>query len=155
MKVITSFGSWKILTILSIVVLLFSYKKTKYFFYSQSLVIILILSSLIDNIIKLIFQRVRPDILRMVTESSYSYPSAHAMSSICFYGFIIYCVSVLMKSKWKYVINAILGCLIFSIGISRIYLGIHYASDVLAGFSLGFILLVLSIYEFKKIKIDR
>ena len=104
-------------------------------------------SAFVNHLIKEIVQRPRPPMeIRMVEESSFSFPSGHAMTSVAFYGLIIY--FVFKKVKDKKVRNTIctaLSLLIFFIGISRIYLGVHYASDVLAGFVFGIVYLVLYI----------
>lgn len=154
MKIITSFGSASILISIALVTYIFTYIKKRYLLYGQMLVIILLSSHLITTLLKSVFHRIRPDILRLVTETSYSFPSAHASVSMCFYGFIIYMIMVIVKSKWKYLISFILLLLIISIGFSRIYLGVHYTSDVLAGLSLGIAILSLSIYfiELKRSK---
>lgn len=104
-------------------------------------------SALLNHIIKEFVQRPRPPIeFRMVEESSFSFPSGHAMTSVAFYGLIIYFVFKNVKNKrFRDTICTVLSLLIFLIGISRIYLGVHYASDVLAGFALGIVYLVLYI----------
>ena len=82
----------------------------------------------------------------MVEESSFSFPSGHAMASMAFYGLIIYFIDKNMKNeKLKKIISISLSILIFLIGISRIYLGVHYASDVIAGFAISIVYLILYI----------
>ena len=109
----------------------------------------------LNTIFKDIIKRARPTRINMVVESGYSFPSGHAMMSLAFYGFFIY---LIYKSKWKKVYKFIsillLSLLITLIGISRIYLGVHYASDILAGFSLStiYLLLYISFYQRKNIK---
>lgn len=104
-------------------------------------------SAFVNHLIKEIVQRPRPPIeFRMVEESSFSFPSGHAMTSATFYGLIIYFVFKYVKNKKvRNTICTALSLLIFLIGISRIYLGVHYASDVLAGFTFGIVYLVLYI----------
>lgn len=112
-----------------------------------SIAVNLAASGFANHLIKEIVQRPRPLIeLRMVEESSFSFPSGHAMTSATFYGLIIYFVFKNVKSKkLRNTICTVLSLLIFLIGISRIYLGVHYASDVLAGFAIGIVYLVLYI----------
>jgi len=112
-----------------------------------SIAVNLVSSAFVNNLIKEIVQRPRPPIeLRMVEESSFSFPSGHAMTSATFYGLIIYFVIKNVKNKkLKNIICIILSLLIFLIGISRIYLGVHYASDVLAGFAFAIVYLVIYI----------
>jgi len=123
-----------------------------------SIAVNLVTSAFVNHIIKEIVQRPRPPIeYRMVEESSFSFPSGHAMTSATFYGLIIYFVLKNVKNKKiKDVICTTLGLLIFLIGVSRIYLGVHYASDVLAGFAFGIVYLVVYIiFLLKLFKIEK
>ena len=81
-----------------------------------------------------IVQRERPVGYRLVDELGYSFPSGHSMVSTAFYGLIIYLVyKNIENKKLRNVICVSLAILIILIGCSRVYLGVHYASDVLAG----------------------
>lgn len=96
-------------------------------------------------ILKDVFRRIRPDHLRLVTETGYSYPSGHAMASMAFYGAIL----VLVKhsdTKYKKVIFISTAILIFLIGVSRVYLGVHYPSDVIGGWVWAYLILVVLDY---------
>jgi len=122
-----------------------------------SIAVNLVSSVFVNHLIKEIVQRPRPPIeLRMVEESSFSFPSGHAMTSATFYGLIIYFIFKNVKNKkLRNTICTVLSLLIFLIGISRIYLGVHYASDVLAGFVLAIVYLVLYItFVLKLFKIE-
>ena len=100
----------------------------------------------LNSIIKKIIRRPRPSIVHLVEVGGFSFPSGHSSSSIAFYGFLIYLVCKKCKNPvWKRVTVAFLIVLILAIGISRIYLGVHYPSDVLAGFSFGLGTLILYI----------
>ncbi len=103
----------------------------------------LILAFILNTIIKMIFARERPIEINLIEEMGYSFPSAHAMISLCIYGFLSY---VLVKSKLpkKYKIIGVTFMVILTmlIGISRIYLGVHFASDVLGGYACGMVFLV-------------
>ncbi len=89
---------------------------------------------------KLLFHRGRPDLLlRAVSENSFSFPSGHATTVAVFYGFLAYLVIRHSKS-WKMRILTILSTVIavILVDLSRLYLGVHYLSDVLAGNLIGF-----------------
>lgn len=95
----------------------------------------LLLVSLLNILLKNIVQRPRPTDYRLIEEAGYSFPSGHSMISMAFYGFIIFLIFRYVKNKkMKYFLGILLSFIIVLIGISRIYLGVHYASDVVAGF---------------------
>jgi undecaprenyl-diphosphatase len=104
-------------------------------------------AELLDVILKLIFARPRPtlpDPLLVLT--SYSFPSGHAMGSMAFYGLLAY-LAIRHLSTWRTRVGVAIGIvfLILLIGFSRMYLGVHYLSDVLAGYAAGFAWLVITI----------
>lgn len=113
----------------------------------------LVVSALLNNIVlKLIFKRARP-LDMLVEESGYSFPSGHSFVSIAFYGFLIYLIiNSELKKQTKVVLSMVLASLISLIGISRIYLGVHYPSDVTAGFIGGTIYLMIFIEIVKVVK---
>ena len=146
MKFITFFADpiWCIL--FSVLVIIF-WKKIR-----KAFLINLIFVFMLNYILKLIFSRTRPIDINIITETGYSFPSGHAMISLAIYGFLAY---LLWKSDYKYkkIGVSLLVLLIVLIGISRIYLGVHYTSDVIAGFivSLGYLLLFID-FIYPKIK---
>ena len=150
MKGITFLGSVKFIIIINVLVFIYSMVKKKY-----NLLLITIssiTSPIVNNILKVIFKRPRPIIINMIEERSYSFPSGHSMISILFYGSIIY---LLNKYKIKHckLISIILSMLILLIGISRIYLGVHYPSDVLGGYlTAGICLTIITLIYKKKCK---
>ena len=101
--------------------------------------------------IKHIIQRARPDLsLRLVEENGYSFPSGHAMVTTAFYGMIIYYVWNNVKNKLlRNIICAFLLLLIILIAFSRVYLGVHYLSDVIAGSLISVAYLIIAV-EFAK-----
>jgi undecaprenyl-diphosphatase len=99
------------------------------------LAIAMIGSALLDLALKYAYHRVRPAAFFGSPAKYYSFPSGHALSSLCFYGVMAGLLSARTKSAWlRVVIWAIAAVLIVAVGISRIYLGVHYPSDVLAGY---------------------
>ena len=110
------------------------------------IVLNLALVFLLNRILKTIVARPRPSVLRLVVENGYSFPSGHAMVSMGFYGFLIYLIWVNIKNKKaKYPLIVLLSLLIISIGLSRIYLGVHYFTDVIGGFIIAMLYLVIFI----------
>lgn len=142
-KFITFFASfeWFIL----VVILIFIFNKERKFSLVMSLYIFFI--ALITFLMKGLFIRERPYELMIVEELGYSFPSGHSSLSISFYGLLSYLVykSNFKKGK-KIVLISFLLILSFIIGLSRIYLGVHYPSDVIAGFMVGLIYLMIFIY---------
>lgn len=93
----------------------------------------------LNQLLKDLFQRDRPTGMRLIEEDSFSFPSGHAMVSILFYGLIGYLLWVNVRKIWKaaWLIPVATIVVVVCIGLSRIYLGVHYPSDVLAGFAAG------------------
>ncbi len=105
---------------------------------------------ILNQLLKHIIQRPRPTDFRIIEESGYSFPSGHSMVSAAFYGYLIYLVYKNVKNKYlKWTLITVLSILIILIGTSRIYLGVHYTSDVIAGFliSLSYLVMFTSITE--------
>lgn len=112
--------------------------------YGKYIAINLVTITLINLIIKMIVHRDRPLDIGLIVETSYSFPSGHAMVSMAFYGFLIYLIYHKVKNPGKkFFCCTSLSLIILFIGFSRIYLGVHYTSDVLAGysFSLGYLII--------------
>ena len=150
MHFITFFGSTTFIVVLCAVIFIgFLFKKKKGIAYNTAS--ILIISTVINNVLKLIIQRPRPEYITVV-EHSYSYPSGHTMASTTLYGFLIYliCKSNISK-KYKIIYSYVLGTLILLVGLSRIYLGAHFFSDVFGGMILsGIILLIFTVINDQK-----
>jgi membrane-associated phospholipid phosphatase len=105
---------------------------------------VLLLASLSNVALKEVINRARPTVEHLVTVYTLSYPSGHAMSAMGFYGFLVFLTMRYKMNRWiRVTLVVVLVLLILSIGISRIYLGVHYPSDVLAGFIGGLIWVTL------------
>ncbi len=115
--------------------------------------VIALSSLLLMFILKLIFHRDRPLTPLLAAAKGYSFPSGHALMSVTFYGLLILIAWQSTKPLWfKWLISLSLFLLIIIIGVSRVYLRVHYASDVLAGFSIGLMWLVLSLWILGRIE---
>jgi len=140
-KSITFFASPVFLIILSIL-LFFIFKNKKYGLLSA---VNLIVITIINQILKFTFTRERPFEWMLIEESGYSFPSGHAMVSMAFYGMLIFLIWQTQISKTKKKLwTIVLTVLILLIGISRIYLGVHYASDIIGGFTLSLSYLIIA-----------
>ena len=142
MKFFTFLCSVVVLAFICIFTLILYKDKTK----ASLISINLFINYLLNTCIKHIVQRPRPEGYRLIEEHGYSFPSGHAMISMAFYGYIVYLIYKNEKVIWKRNLFCfILLSIILFIGISRVYLGVHYASDVLAGFFLSIAYLMLFI----------
>lgn len=141
-KFITNFGGALCLIVVSIIFVIIVKNKKIGIAIISNLGIVTILNQLLKRIL----QRPRPEEFRIINESGYSFPSGHSMVSMAFYGFLIYLIYKNIKNKYlKWTLITVLSLLIISIGISRIYLGVHYTSDVLAGFLIAVSYLIVYI----------
>ena len=147
-KFITNFGGAIFLSIAT--VMLFLLIKNKKI--GLSIISNIVIITVLNQLLKRILQRPRPTEFRIVEETGYSFPSGHSMVSMAFYGYLIYLIYRYIKNKYvKWTLITILSILICLIGISRIYLGVHYTSDVLGGFLLSISYLVIYISSIKKL----
>lgn len=99
--------------------------------------------------LKLFFCKPRPELWhQLISEKSFSFPSGHALGSMVLYGFIAYELTTQFPSFAK-VIYSLTVILITSIGISRLYLGVHWPTDIIAGYGVGFLWLMICITMLK------
>lgn len=154
LKVITNIGGMEILPIIILIVcfVLVLRKKTKY-----SILILMnsILSCISYITIKNMIQRPRPQPFRFIIADGYSFPSGHSTNNMAFYGILIYLIWKEIKNKKiKIIMTIMLSIMILIMGITRIYFNVHYASDVIGGFLLGIICILICIITIsKKLKI--
>ncbi|MGX5386004.1 phosphatase PAP2 family protein [Bacillus thuringiensis] len=107
----------------------------------------ILITHLVNKGIKEIVKRERPSLNEALDALGYSFPSGHAMLSIMTFGFLAYIIAANLKSiAGKCVITILMGIVILSIGLSRVILNVHYPTDILAGYCVGGILLVIAIY---------
>lgn len=141
-KMISSFISGPVIAFILLISITICYYKKNYKyipFIIGNIIIILVL----NLVLKQIYTRPRPSFM-LIDEYGYSFPSGHAMISMAFYGLFIYIIMHLKISKvLKYLLSGMIFLLIFLIGLSRIYLHVHYFSDVIAGFAVSIIYLII------------
>lgn len=139
---ITNISSAYALIVLSIILLIIIKEKKIPLLISLNL----ICSYSLNAIAKLIFTRPRPIGINLIEEAGFSYPSGHSMVSMAYFGFIAYLIYKKQTSKLiKTILIVSLIITILLIGFSRIYLGVHYLSDVIGGFLLSIIYLMIYI----------
>ena len=146
-KFITNFGGAIFLIVVTIVLfILIKNKKIRLSIFSN-----LVIITILNQLLKRILQRTRPTEYRIIEETGYSFPSGHSMISMAFYGYLIYLIYKYAKNKYiKWISIVLLSILICAIGISRIYLGVHYTSDVLGGFLISISYLIIYISAVNK-----
>ena len=145
-KIITTMGAGYVIIPICIISVIYFWKKKE----ANYIVVNLITIFFSNQLLKRIVERPRPEGYRIVEELGYSFPSGHSMVSMAFYGFFIYLIYKKVKNKYiKWSSIILISTLIALIGISRIYLGVHYASDVLAGFliSISYLIIFTSILK--------
>lgn len=139
-KVFTFFGSTVFIVGVCLIILIFMKNKKKAGIIAGAVVI----STIINNIIKFAFQRERPVVRRLVEENTSSFPSGHTMAAVTLYVILIFFV---MKSNFKKVtkiiLSVILGLLPVCVAVSRIYVGAHFASDVIGAAMVSSALLLI------------
>ena len=145
-KVITFLGSTPFmifLTIFLFIIFLIKRKNIQAYLVAGTI----ILSTIINNIIKIIIRRPRPNVIKLVIENSYSFPSGHTMAAVTMYGLLFYLIGKMsIKKSLKKILRTFLVILPILIGISRIYLGAHFASDVIGAYLLSTSILLVVTY---------
>ncbi|MEO3946800.1 phosphatase PAP2 family protein [Gorillibacterium sp. CAU 1737] len=102
----------------------------------------------LNTVLKAAYHRERPSVEHLVEASGYSFPSGHAMSSAALYGMLGYLLwrKFRREGRWVYAIPVITVLWILLIGWSRVYLGVHFASDVAGGYAVGCAWLMLCLW---------
>lgn len=141
MIAVTFLGSWVSIVIICVICLVIHFKKG--LFISLNVSIIWIINFIIKNII----ERPRPSVTRLVVETGFSFPSAHAMVSFGLFALIFY----MLKDKYKLLAILIMIIPIF-ISVTRVYLGVHYTSDVIGGclFAFTYLCTMIPILKYHK-----
>lgn len=153
MLAFTSLGNFQTLVVANLLLTFYFLFVRKHKWYSIKIASIALSSVTIMSLLKIWFNRSRPLVPLLEPARGLSFPSGHAMSSVTFFGLIIYFVYRHVENRIiKVVLISLLSAVIFMIGLSRVYLRVHYASDVLAGFCAGIVWLFASILILRKIE---
>ena len=151
--IVTAFGSIEIIVLLWVVMATFLAWGQRWLFLGSWFAAVAG-SAVLNQVLKGLFARPRPHFEHpLLVETSYSFPSGHAMESFVVYGMMAY-FAVLALRTWEQRVSVVLGAalLVVLIGFSRLYLGVHYFSDVLAGYAAGGVWLSALITGAEKIR---
>ena len=149
----TFLGSHLFLIPANVILIVYFLFIRKHRWYSIKIPVIALTSVALMFLLKTIFGRHRPDIPLLKVAQGLSFPSGHAFMSVTFYGLLIYIVWNTVERVWlKWVFAILLFLLILMIGFTRIYLRVHYPSDVFAGFATGFLWLAISLLIIRRIE---
>ena len=139
-KLLTYLGSGVVVIGITVFVIIF-FKNKKYGLF---LSIDLALITIIQIILKNIFTRSRPLDIVLIKEKGYSFPSGHSLTSMAFYGLIIYLIyNSKLKRQEKIIYITLFSIFILIVGLSRIYLGVHFFTDVVGGFTFSICFLII------------
>lgn len=144
--IVTRLGDARIMIIvvLSLLIVLWRHKKYPY---KAGLIVALFGAISSSYLLKILVERPRPlSPIALISEPGYSFPSMHAASSMAAYGFLLYTIYKLMlPPHHRAPVMISLVATIFLVGLSRVYLGVHYPSDVLGGYAIGALFAYLGI----------
>ena len=146
-KNLTHLGSAFVVILITLLVLIF-FKNKKYGIF---MFINLILITMFQYALKFAFTRNRPLDINLIEQGGYSFPSGHSLTAMAFYGFIIYLIyTSKLHKRSKYIYITLFSILILIIGLSRIYLGVHFFTDVLGAFSFSLSFLIIYTHFIKE-----
>lgn len=153
MKFFTFVGSLPVVLVIVLIALIILDKVLKHRTELLLFVVVMIGTPVLNQLLKFVFQRARPDLHRLIEVGGYSFPSGHAMNAFAVYGILSFLL-------WRHIptrlgrttLIMISGLFIFLIGTSRIYLGVHYPSDIIGGYFASSFWLAFAIWLFQRYK---
>ena len=150
MLLITFLGKHQFLIPANLILIFYFLLVKKQTWFSIRVITIAISSLVLMLLLKQLFQRKRPLSPLLKAAKGLSFPSGHAIMAVTFYGLLIYILQHSITIDWlKWLVIVLVTLLIILIGFSRIYLRVHYASDVAAGFIIGLLWLLISLAVLK------
>lgn len=147
----TSIGSTSVVISISLCSLLFLYKVLKHRVKLILFIVIVGGHAILNQVLKLFFQRDRPNVHRLIEIDGYSFPSGHTMITFAVYGTLSFLLWHDISTRSGRIILILFSCIIvLMVGISRIYLGVHYPSDIIGGLLASSIWFTLSIWFYQR-----
>ena len=144
-ETITFLASRNFITAVALLMVGWFLLRPRHRWYSLLIPVVALGSISLNLVLKSFYNRPRP-LLPLTSASGLSFPSGHAMISASFYGLLIYLIYTHVRQRtWRWLLIALLSLLILLIGLTRVYLRVHYATDVLAGFTAGIVWLLIAI----------
>jgi len=147
LKTLTHLSGTIMVILITLLVLIF-HKNKKYGIF---MAIDLILITIFQYILKFTFLRVRPVDINLIEETGYSFPSGHSLTAFAFYGFIIYLIQTSkLDKRSKNIYTILFSIIILVVGVSRVYLGVHFFTDVVGAFSFSLAFLIIYTHIIKE-----
>lgn len=155
MQLFTYLGDWQGVAIVTLLLLMYSETRFKY---GVPAVASIVVAQGIKTVVKEVVKRARPDeSLRLIAESGYSFPSGHSITGMAMFGVIfVLAYRYMERGTKRNIVLVTTGIMPFIVGTSRVYLGVHFPTDVMAGWLAGitvvsFIVMLQGIIEERKI----
>lgn len=153
MKVFTFIGSSKAIAFIVLIASFFLYKVLKHRFELILFIGVMIGANFLFASLKLLFHRARPDFHRLIEVGGYSFPSGHATNAMALYGILAFLLwRHIPTHLGRMILIFVSSLMIVTIGVSRIYLGVHYPSDIMAGYFISGFWITLAIWFFQRYK---
>jgi undecaprenyl-diphosphatase len=151
MKFFTFIGAGVPIAVIAVLIMILLFIVFKHRRELVLFIAVLVGSALLNLLLKTVFHRARPDLNRLIEITGYSFPSGHAMAAVTLYGILTYLLWKHISSKvGRSLLLIFSAIMIIMIGLSRIYLGVHYPSDVIAGFLASGAWLAFSIWFYRR-----
>lgn len=152
-RFVTSFGSTTAVLVLAVLLTLYLYHR-----HGQKLSSVfvwgIVVNEAIVYLLKIMVHRSRP-LLAVVTENDFSFPSGHTAASVFFYGFLIfYATKYITNTFWRGVVRVVSAVLCILVPISRLYLGEHYLTDVLASIIIASTVILFTVKWWEKASVE-
>lgn len=142
--------TWGLISVVAITLIAAAIAK-RFFTVGLPAGLVALVSRVVNVLAKMLTDRERPDFKTIQVDET-SFPSGHAQNNMAFYLALLICLLLIVTApKWRVILSAVLITLPLLIGLSRIYLGVHFVSDVLAGWGLGAFVAIVSVYAYFKI----